>query len=419
MNDRIRLIDALRGLALAAIALTHFGDQFLGFMPPADRQGLATANVVDKALEILRQLFIVGKGFGLFSLLFGLSFAIQMQRAERRNPEGDFRFRFAWRLAVLLGIGFLHSLVFAGDILMVYALLGLPLLLFYRVRDRWLLALALLLLVGTPRIVNRVAAGPVSEATLKNLQTRMNAEAVEHWQVLESGDPRKIVLNNATAGLRSRWDFQMGFMGRGYQTFGLFLVGLWAGRRRIFEDVEAHRGLFRRLLRWTGVLLLAVPLVGAAVVVLVARFTGAPQRGGIPDFSSWPVVLSVCFYDVWNGVMTLFYVAAFALLFLRPRWQTLFLPFAPIGRMALSSYLLQTAVGAFVFFGFGLGLLGRFGLSVSIPIGVAVVAFETWLCTLWLRRFRYGPVEWLWRSLTWLHRQPFRLRSEPSVAVAA
>jgi uncharacterized protein len=349
LNDRIRLIDALRGLALAAIALTHFGDQFLGFMPPADRQSLATANVVDKVLEVLRQLFIVGKGFGLFSLLFGLSFAIQMQRAEKRNPEGDFRFRFAWRLAVLLGIGLLHSLIFAGDILVVYALLGLPLLLFYRVPDRWLLAIALVLLVGTPRVVGRVVGGPASEDARKTMQARMNVEAVEHWQALESGDLSRIVRNNATAGLRGRWDFQMGFMGRGYQTFGLFLVGLWAGRRRIFEDVDSNRRLFRRLARWTSVLLLAVPITGAGVVILVARFTGAPPQGGIPDFSSWPVILSVCFYDAWNGVMTLFYVAAFALLFLRPRWQTLFVPFAPIGRMALSSYLLQTAAGAFLF----------------------------------------------------------------------
>lgn len=247
----------------------------------------------------------------------------------------------------------------------------------------------------------------------------MNAEAVEHWRALESGDLTRIVANNATAGLRNRWDFQVGFMGRGYQTFALFLVGLWAGRRRIFEDAEAHRALFKRLLRWTGALLLAVPIAGTGLVILVAHFTGAPQQGGIPDPSNWPVILSVCFYDVWNNVMTLFFVAAFTLLFLRPNGQVLLAPFAPLGRMALSSYLLQTVVGASLFFGFGLGLLGRVGHSVAIPIGLAFVAFETWLCPRWLRHFRYGPVEWLWRSLTWLRRQPFRLGPERRVALAA
>jgi len=419
VETRIRLIDALRGLALAAIGITHFGDHFLGFMPPPDHQGFATASALDKILEALRQIFIVGKGFGLFSLLFGLSFAIQMQRAEKRDPGADFRYRFAWRLAVLLGIGLLHSLLFAGDILVVYALLGLPLLLFHRVPDRWLLALALVLLVGTPRIVGRVVGGPAPESQRQAMQARLNAEAVVHWSALESGDLRKIVADNATAGLRNRWDFQLGFMGRGYQTFALFLIGLWAGRRRIFENVEAQRRLFKRLLVWTGALFFAVPLVGTGVVLLVARFTGAPPQGGLPDVSSWPVIASLCFYDVWNNVLTLFYVAAFALLFLRPRGRALFAPFAPVGRMALSSYLLQTVVGAFLFFGFGLGLLGRVGHSVAIPIGVAVVALETWLCPLWLRRFRYGPLEWLWRSLTWLRPQPFRIRSEAAVARAA
>ncbi len=423
MNDRIRLIDALRGLALAGIGIVHFGGQYLGFMPPPDHRSFAVPGTADKVIEALLQIFVVGKGFGLFSLMFGLSFALQMQRAERRDPQHDFRRRFAWRLTVLFGIGYLHSLFFAGDILTIYALLGVPLLLFYRVPDRWLLAIALVLLVGSPRIVRTLVGGPGAFGDRKAMETSMNAAAVRHWQALESGDLTRIIPNNATEGLFSKWDFQMGFMGRGYQTFALFLIGLWVGRRRIFENAEMHRAFLKRVLRWTGGLILAVPLLGVGVVMLAARLAGAPsgpqESGAMPDLASWPVVLSVCFYDMWNNVMTVFYVAAFALLFLRPRWQPLLVRFAPIGRLALTSYLLQTVVGAFLFFGFGLGLLGRYGNAVTVPIGVAVVAVQTWLCPLWLSRFRYGPVEWAWRSLTWLRRQPFRLRPEVSVAQAA
>ena len=252
----------------------------------------------------------------------------------------------------------------------------------------------------------------------------MDAAAVRHWQALESGDLARIIPNNATEGLRSKWDFQMGFMGRGYQTFALFLIGLWAGRRRIFENVEAHRAPFKRLLRWAGGLTVALPVLTIALV-LIGRAMGGAQsgsqgpEGGMPDVSGWPIVAGLCFYDVWNNVMTLFYVAAFVLLFQRPRWQALALRFAPVGRMALTSYLLQTVAGAFVFFGFGLGLLGRYGNSVAVPIGIAVVAVLTWLCPLWLRHFRFGPVEWAWRSLTWLRRQPFRISPELTVARAA
>jgi uncharacterized protein len=101
-------------------------------------------------------------------------------------------------------------------------------------------------------------------------------------------------------------------------------------------------------------------------------------------------------------------VATFALLFLRPRWQPRLLCFGPVGRMALSAYVGQTVIGTLVFFGFGLGWLGRFGNGVTIPLGLFVFVAQVRACRAWLGRFRYGPLEWAWRSLTWLRRQPFR-----------
>ena len=113
-------------------------------------------------------------------------------------------------------------------------------------------------------------------------------------------------------------------------------------------------------------------------------------------------------FDAWNNAMTLFYVASFALLFLRPRWQPRLLRFGPVGQMALSTYVGQTVVGVLVFFGFGLGFLGRFGNSVTIPMGLALFVVQVWASRAWLGRFRFGPLEWAWRSLTWLRREPFR-----------
>ena len=411
-TNRIHLIDALRGLSLAGIVMVHFGEQYLGFMPPPG-QPYNVQGTLDGVLEALSWVFIRGKGFGIFSFMFGLSFVLQMQRAERRRPGTDFRPRFAWRLLILFAIGWLHGLAYSGDILTVYAALGIPLILFYRVRDRWLLVLAVLLLVGVPRIAQRVVQGPSTPAERQSLQSRMNADAEEHWRALAEGDVPAIVRFHATTGFRAKWEFQYGFMGRGYQTFGLFLLGLWAGRRRVFEDVETHRRLFVRLWRWTGVLTLLVPLV-AGVLFAVGQATGGGQAqpqpaGTLPDFSSWPVVVGMGFFDAWNNAMTLFYVASFALLFLRPRWQPRLLRFAPVGRMALSVYVGQTLVGVLVFFGFGLGLLGRFGNSVTLPMGLALFVVQVWASRAWLRRFRFGPLEWAWRSLTWLRLEPLRI----------
>jgi uncharacterized protein len=413
VTGRIRLVDALRGLALAGIAVAHFGEQYLGYMPPPDHRTYGVQGPAGGVLEALVWIFVRGKGFGLFSLMFGLSFALQMQRAERRDPAHDFRPRFAWRLVLLFAIGWLHGLLYAGDILTVYATLGLVLVFFYRVPTGWLLALALVLILGAPRVVTRVVRGPMPAAEQQSLTTRMSEDAVRRWNALEKGDVPEIVRLNAGEGFRAKWQFQLGAMSRGYQTFALFLVGLWAGRRRLFEDVEGHRSLWRRAFRWTGVLTLAIPLL-ALGLFLLRRALGAgsspgAEPGVAPDMTSWPVIFGLCLFDAWNGAMTLFYVAAFVLLFQRSGWRSLLLPFAPVGRMALSSYLCQTVIGSLVFFGFGLGLLGLYGNAVTLPIGVAVFVLQAWLCAAWLRRFRFGPVEWLWRSLTWLRLERFRL----------
>jgi uncharacterized protein len=113
-------------------------------------------------------------------------------------------------------------------------------------------------------------------------------------------------------------------------------------------------------------------------------------------------------FDAWNNAMTLFYVASFALLFLRPRWQPRLLRFSPAGQMTLSVYVGQTAIGVLIFFGFGLGLLGRLGNSVTLPMGLAVFVLQVWASRVWLAHFRFGPLEWAWRSLTWLRLEPFR-----------
>jgi len=206
-------------------------------------------------------------------------------------------------------------------------------------------------------------------------------------------------------------EFQFGVFSRGYQTFGLFLLGLWAGRRRILEHVEPHLRRFRKVFWWTFVPGLVLPCLGfviGAAVSLAGRGGGDQQPQAMPDLRSWPFVTGMCLYDIWNFAMTVFYIAAFVLLFQRPFWQRWLRFLTPVGRMALTSYLLQTIAGAFVFFSIGLAWLGDVGNSVTLPVGAVVFAGLMGLSRVWLDHFHYGPVEWLWRSTTFLRVQRFR-----------
>jgi uncharacterized protein len=342
--------------------------------------------------------------------MFGLSYALQMQRAERRDPSRDFRPRFAWRLAILLGIGALHRLLYSGDILTIYALLGVPLLLFYRVPDRWLWMVAVVLMLGAPRVVMRYSARP-SGADLQARQAELERQAVRHFQVLRDGSLPELAHRNAWETMPFGLEFQFGAFARGYQTFAYFLLGLWAGRRRLFEDLDPKVPDFRRAFRWTLAATFALPAIGGALFFLASRGVGTggsgSQPNAMPDFTSWPMIAGLGAYDLWNFVMTCCYVTLFVLLYVRPRWRRLLDHFAPIGRMALTAYVGQTVAGVLIFFGIGLGLLGTVGNSATLPIALALFAIEILACRWWLRRFHYGPLEWVWRSATLRRAQPF------------
>jgi uncharacterized protein len=413
-RERIECVDALRGWALLSIAIIHFMEQFLGAMPPPDHMTYSQHGLADRLIEGVGFVLIRGKGFALFSFLFGLSFALQMQKAEQRSPGSDFRPRFAWRILILGMMGAVHGLLYGGDILLVYAVLGLPMILFYRLGTRWLVIPALLLILGVPRVAYFAATRPwgasasaTAQAPTTQAEDPRVAEVVRHWETLTHGSLGAVLQANASKSLSNKVEFQLGFMGRGYQTFGLFLLGLWAGRRRLFENIEENVATFRRAFRWS-----VWPTVVISVLILAgmayAAFHPRPSEGGTGNLWMWQAVLGVSLYDAWNFGMTVFYISAFVLLWRSVkagRWLGLL---APVGRLALTNYLAQTTFGNVLFMGFGFGLLGTVGNSLTVPVGLAFFALCAWGSTLWLRRYHYGPVEWLWRSLTLLRIQPFR-----------
>ncbi|MFB1483831.1 DUF418 domain-containing protein [Corallococcus sp. RDP092CA] len=418
-SERVHLLDALRGFALLGVFVSNSLSWFSGrsLLPHEQAQALA-APPLEKGVHQLYAFFVDQKFITLFSLLFGLGFALQLTRAEGRGASIVPVYRR--RLLVLLGLGLIHMFaIWVGDILSTYALVGGALLLFRKRSDRTVLTWVAVLFVVLPLTLSiaqrygpellhgRAAAEQAARATRE-------VEAA-HRTAFLTGLSSDSVLVSQRANALFAWQ-NLPNPGRPIWLciiLGRFLLGLWAGRQRLLQDVERHRELLVRVMAWgLG--------VGSAVatlsLVLYLKNQGAPGGpGGHVSPPAWMVGMRTL-REVGYLFMGAGYAAAFALLFQKERWRKVLGVLTPAGRMALTLYLMQSVISIGLYDGWGLGLVGRTPPSrtVLLCLGVfaAQVAFSHW----WLRRFRFGPVEWLWRSLTYGRAQPMRPASAAAPA---
>ena len=394
---RSTLLDSLRGWALFGILIANMLI-FMGFafMPDEVRPQLLLSQF-NRSAELLIEWLVVGKFYALFSLLFGVGFAIQIGRLEQR---GEGAARYGSRLAILFLIGLAHLLLlWMGDILALYAVMGAILLLFRRASDRALLlwAAALWLVpilwaaamhfggfrpdvsIFNAGIAAAVAAGAdFSRGPLSHYQS---ADMLAHLKA----HPGEMLIRLGILVEQMRFP----------KVLGMFLIGLWVGRRAIHADTEAHRPLLRR-------------------VALVGLGLGLPLSAAKAILVTWPgdnVAINFAaevFYCLGTPTLALGYAAGFTLLWLGSRRGAAEIA-APAGRMALTNYLMQTVLQSALFYGWGLGLMGQLGLVFVFPISAALFALQIAYSRWWLTRYRFGPVEWLWRSATYGSAQPMRV----------
>ncbi len=400
-GDRIEIIDAFRGFALAGIVIVHMVEHYLGAAAPPDLSAAFAPGVGDKVIEGLMFLLFVGKFFAIFSFLFGLSFFIQMDRAARRGV--DFRLRFAWRLVVLLIIGYAHSLFYRGDILTIYAVLGLFLVLFYNAGNKWILGVAALIIAGAGRYIMFALTGGETIFPYGDLSPDL-AHNAAYIDALLNGSLLDVFAQNAWYGHMLKLEFQVGAFGRLYLTFAFFLLGMWAGRIGLFARAGEMRGPLKKAI-WISLAVIAV-----LIVLSILMFSGGSGGNEQMQFTTWAAMFALTTMDIFNLALATILLAGFVLLFLRPAGQRVLGKLAPYGRMALSNYVLQSLIGTFVLYNWGLGLIGDLTNAEMLLVAVAVLALQVSMSAWWLRRFRYGPLEWLWRSATHLQWQPMKLR---------
>ena len=224
-------------------------------------------------------------------------------------------------------------------------------------------------------------------------------EIAARFKAFNSSDYLAILKENAK--------YAVGFWTSGFALhfltaiLGKFLLGFYVGRRRLLEEPEAHLPLFRRLLVWG----LVVGLAGNALWVWTSALT---RSGALSRRSPWILAAEAPIY-LGLVAMAAFYLSALVLLWRRPAWRRRLSYLAPVGRMALTNYLTHSLAYFVLFYGFGLGLLGRVGATRCLVLGLAIFAAQIVFSSWWLRRFRFGPAEWVWRSLTYGARQPMAL----------
>jgi uncharacterized protein len=385
-EERLTFVDALRGFALfgvmAANLLIFSG---IVYMTEAQRAAVAPTPL-DRAVLFLELFFVENKFMGLFSTLFGVSFWLFLSRAQARG--GGTTALFYRRIGWLFVIGCVHGwLLWAFDILRFYALWAVLLPLFVSWRPRRLLAAALATSALIPAAVSvvRVLVSPPGTAG-----PEFDAMALAAFS---TGSYRDMLVAN----WRYDWFLTNSIGQIAYQVavFGRLLMGLYVARTLALGALHQHRALLKRVVLIGGL----VGVAGNAVFAM--EWLGASR-------DPWVVGARRLLVESGFLAFTLAYAAALALAFERSRWRTAIATLAPLGRMALTWYLVQTLAGLAVFYGFAGGLMGRVPPTLLAAGCVEGYAVQVALAIAWMRRFRFGPAEWLWRSLTYGARQPMR-----------
>lgn len=407
-GERLVEVDILRGFAVFGILLVNMA-YFSAPLAEAWLEMSSDRPLVDRLARWAIRTLAEGKFYTLFSFLFGLGMAIQMQRIADRG--GRFVRLYVRRLLVLLAIGLAHALLlWFGDILTLYALVGFLLLLFRKRSLTTIVVWAVLAytvpLVFTGGFTVAFKVGQLVPQGRSAIQEEMAnwqdevAQQAEECVVAYRGSfgdalEQRLVDHGALLGVTAMYMMP--------NVFALFLLGLYVGRRRILYRLD----YYARDLRWLVVCGLPLGLL------CNVGYTASVEIGGLAGVT-WVTLGGYALNWIGTPLLSFGYAAAIILLARRERWRRRMAPLAAVGRMALTNYLLQTIVCTTLFYGYGFGLFDKIGAAGGLLLTVVIYALQIPLSVWWLRTFRFGPLEWLWRSATYGVWQPMHLpRSFP------
>jgi uncharacterized protein len=410
-TERAQILDVLRGFAILGILLDNmFAYTGYFFLPFEKMQALPTWPA-DGALALTELALVHGKFYSLFSLLFGIGFSIILLRNQQRKVN-SLRV-FYRRIVILLLFGALHLCLWSGDILFLYALLGMFLPFFRNLSNRTLLITAVALIVSPVLIDLLKVAFQIRSGTF--LETI--GQSLEKKNGIRGPEDLSRYFFDPASGLREFWVMQeVGFFYRyAYiiesnripKVLGMFLFGLYAGRQMLYANLADHQHLLRQLRKWGFI-------VGIPCNIAMAWFEIDGQA--IPAATG---LLDTFFYATGVVPLSLAITASICLWWVKKEGRTKWRYLAPVGRMALTNYLMHTLISIFLFYGIGLALGGNIGPSIFFPVAFLIFGVQVLYSNWWFRYFNYGPMEWIWRQLTYGKRLPLRKQNNRLVATVS
>ena len=388
-KQRIQILDILRGFALLGIIFNNM-EYFSGyaFMPFNDLKHITNFELDEKLYSFL-DIIITAKFFTLFSMLFAVGFYIQYNK-YKEDPINFLR-TYRRRIFFLFIIGLLHSLIWYGDILFLYSIVAIILTLFRNVKPtnliRWsifflllpfLFDFAMFFFLQAPAA--NVTVDPVTLAHTS--YPDMTAAAVV--KTFQEGSFAE-VFNLNIHNLAWKW---LGYFpsGRLFTFFGIFLLGYYLASIGFFTKRNNSRSL----------------LISSFLIGIVAAISAKMLGGSMFKFPSTPANSIYKLLLIISQIfLCLFYIASILEIVKTSAGKKLLNYLIPLGRMALSNYLLQTIFMIIVFYNFGFSLFGKIGLFQTTGIVILFLALQIIFSNIWLKHFRFGPFEWVWRSFTY------------------
>lgn len=385
---RIEVADALRGFAVLAIILVHNLEHFIFPVYPDPASQPGWLNILDEGVFSVTFSLFAGKAYAIFSLLFGFTFYIQYTNQQKKGK--DFGYRFLWRLLLLAGFATLNAAFFpAGDVLLLFCVVGLFLFLVRKWNDKAVLITAIILLLQPAEWIHYIASLFNPEYTLPNLGVGdMYKEVAEYTK---EGNFWKFIWANVALGQKASLFWAIG-AGRFLQTAGLFMLGLLIGRKQLFVTSDSNTRFWVKALIISAILFcplyqLKVMLYDNSDITMIKQTVG--------------VIL-----DMWQKfAFTAVLVASFVLLYQKESFKNLTARLRFYGKMSLTNYISQSILGAIIYFPFGLYLAPYCGYTVSLLIGFALFLLQVSFCKWWLKKHKQGPLESLWHKLTWINPQ--------------